>query len=65
MELLDAILEGGRLGDNNELLIGLFSQILTAIKATHAANLCHMDIKPDNILVAKDYTLRLSDFGSV
>lgn len=43
--------------------MGLFKQILVGVKATHQANLCHLDIKLDNILVAQDYSMRLADYG--
>lgn len=38
-------------------------QILLAVKALRDAQITHFDIKPHNILVMRDYSLRLADFG--
>ncbi len=39
------------------------NQILTAVKALSLCGWTHFDIKPQNILVMKDYSLKLGDFG--
>lgn len=31
----------------------------------HQANLCHLDLKIDNVMIGADYSLRLADFGFV
>lgn len=38
-------------------------QILLAVKALRDSQITHFDIKPHNILVMRDYSLRLADFG--
>ena len=38
-------------------------QILKAVAFTHAQNLIHLDIKPQNILVDCNFVCRLTDFG--
>ena len=48
----------------NDLLNSLSYQIVQAVHATHEAGFCHLDIKPENVLVSKDNTLKLCDFGS-
>jgi len=38
-------------------------QILRGLQYLHSAGLAHRDLKPSNILVRKDCTLRIADFG--
>lgn len=38
-------------------------QILRGVKYLHSAEIVHRDLKPSNILVNKDCTLRIADFG--
>ncbi|GBF94368.1 hypothetical protein Rsub_07182 [Raphidocelis subcapitata] len=39
------------------------AESLVALGRVHAAGLYHADVKPDNLLIAKDGHLRLADFG--
>lgn len=39
------------------------AQVTRAVRHLHALRLAHRDLKPDNVLVATDGTLRLCDFG--
>lgn len=49
---------------SEELCLYLFKQLLQAIGFLHDVNeLAHLDVKPDNIVVADDYSLSLIDFG--
>ena len=61
-DFFEVISNGGAISDL-ELLRALFSQIVTAVAATHYSGLCHLDIKLENVLVAKDCSLRLCDYG--
>lgn len=44
---------------------GAFYQILSAVTYLHQQNLAHNDIKPSNILLFEDGTLRLTDLAGV
>lgn len=41
----------------------LTAQILRALRHAHSKNIVHRDIKPHNIMVLKDSTVKVADFG--
>lgn len=43
--------------------IGYAMQICRALEVAHAHNIIHRDIKPQNIIMAEDGTLKVTDFG--
>lgn len=43
--------------------IDLVSQVCDGVAAAHAIGVVHRDVKPDNVLIAADGTLRVCDFG--
>ncbi|MGD8441058.1 MAG: serine/threonine-protein kinase, partial [Holophagae bacterium] len=49
------------LDDGTRLRIA--SQVLAALEAAHAISVIHRDLKPDNIMVAGDGTVKVLDFG--
>jgi len=46
-----------------EQVVLLAEQVGDALDAAHAERIIHRDIKPENLLVGRDGTIRLADFG--
>ena len=77
--LLDAILSGGRVADDvlrgangkprqtPRLTVAarttIFYQVALALQYLHAERVLHHDLKPGNILLDRDFTAKVSDFG--
>lgn len=59
--LADAAKESGRIGYREAARIGL--AVLGALRAAHAAGVLHRDVKPGNVLLARDGRVLLTDFG--
>jgi serine/threonine protein kinase len=41
----------------------LILQILDGLKYMHNNDVCHRDLKPDNLLVDKEFKIKIADFG--
>ncbi|MEV1020940.1 serine/threonine-protein kinase [Streptomyces sp. NPDC050264] len=59
--LADAVKEHGRIVPAEAARIGLWT--LRALRAAHNAGVLHRDVKPGNVLLAKDGRVKLTDFG--
>ncbi len=59
--LADVIKSQGRLPEED--LLHIARQMLSALAYAHEAGVVHRDVKPDNILICKDTTIRLADLG--
>ncbi|MER8069601.1 serine/threonine-protein kinase [Streptomyces sp. NPDC094034] len=59
--LADAAKESGPVGYREAAGIGL--AVLDALRAAHAAGVLHRDVKPGNVLLARDGRVLLTDFG--
>ncbi|MFF1687535.1 MULTISPECIES: protein kinase [unclassified Streptomyces] len=59
--LADAVKEHGRIQPREAARIGLWT--LRALRAAHAAGVLHRDVKPGNVLLARDGRVLLTDFG--
>ncbi|MBW9144135.1 Stk1 family PASTA domain-containing Ser/Thr kinase [Clostridium sp. CM027] len=59
--LKEIILENGSM--NYDQIIDYGMQIAKALECAHKNNIIHRDIKPHNILVTEDGTVKVTDFG--
>ncbi|MET8746418.1 serine/threonine-protein kinase [Streptomyces sp. NPDC004728] len=59
--LADAAKESGEIEPREAARIGL--HVLSALRAAHGAGVLHRDVKPGNVLLAKDGQVLLTDFG--
>lgn len=60
-DLLSLLAEHGPLPE--VLARTYFHQMVDAIEYLHTRGVCHLDIKPDNILLDENYCIKLADFG--
>ncbi|MGP3634047.1 serine/threonine-protein kinase [Streptomyces sp. 24-1644] len=59
--LADAAKESGEIEPREAARIGL--HVLSALRAAHSAGVLHRDVKPGNVLLARDGQVLLTDFG--
>ena len=61
-DLFDLVKKTGKLSEN--LAKSLFLQLTNAVEYLHSsAEVAHLDLKLENILIGNDYKLKLCDFG--
>jgi tRNA A-37 threonylcarbamoyl transferase component Bud32 len=46
-----------------EKLINYVQQVLTALEYAHQKGVVHRDVKPENVIISRDHTVKLADFG--
>jgi hypothetical protein len=61
VSLARRLADGGPLPPEETARIG--EQIADGLAAAHAAGIVHRDVKPGNVLIAEDGTVKLTDFG--
>ena len=60
-DLITLLREKGKLG--LEEVLGIVEQVASALDYAHKKSVIHRDIKPHNIMLAKDGTVKVTDFG--
>jgi tRNA A-37 threonylcarbamoyl transferase component Bud32 len=60
---LTAHMQHGEPVRDRRWMVRMLSQLCAALDHAHAQGMVHRDIKPDNVLVAQDGTVKLLDFG--
>ncbi len=45
--------------------VAVMRQVLTGLAVAHEAGMIHRDLKPDNVLIHSDHSVKLADFGLV
>ncbi len=68
MEFVDGVplaqyLQPGKPLPDMSFIYSVFSQLCEALDHAHSQGILHRDVKPDNVLVAADGTVKLFDFG--
>ncbi|GAB2983020.1 Stk1 family PASTA domain-containing Ser/Thr kinase [Actinotalea caeni] len=67
MEYVDGVTLRRRLLSQGALALGealdVLEAVLDALGAAHRAGLVHRDVKPENVLIAHDGTIKVADFG--
>ncbi len=59
--LLSELMRQGRLEERHILKVA--DGVLTALEVSHRAGIVHRDIKPGNVMIANDGTVKVMDFG--
>merc|ERR1711977_767282 len=60
-DLFDKIVGDG--GFSEETACSFFNQIINGLEYCHEKKIVHRDLKPENLLLGKENTLKISDFG--
>ena len=62
--LRDVLLDAGPGGLAFEQVADIASQLVAALDATHGVEILHLDVKPENVIITRDGSIVLVDFGA-
>lgn len=48
-----------------DTVMGIINQIIQGLRTIHKMEMLHRDLKPDNIIITHDNTVKIIDFGSI
>ncbi|XP_029653869.1 serine/threonine-protein kinase Nek5-like [Octopus sinensis] len=61
---LSKVIQYFRFSSSSQWMIyNLISQVVLGLRYMHSRNIIHRDLKPQNILVSKNFSVKISDFG--
>lgn len=63
-DLAAEIRQTGQRGVSDARIQQVMGALVSALAAIHARGICHLDIKPDNLMCLRDGTVKLIDFGA-
>ena len=64
LKYMTNVIPGENIGFGEEFGRLIFAQLLDGLEHIHNLNICHRDIKPNNIMLGgEDYTIKYVDFG--
>ena len=61
-DLFELIVQKSQL--SYQLSIHIIDQLIDAVSYLHENKICHLDIKPENIMILPKFKIKLIDFGS-
>ena len=61
-EIFDYVAETGEFSENDARFF--FHQLVDALEYIHGKGYSHRDVKPENLLLDKDFNLKLANFGN-
>jgi len=57
------LINSGKLSNEDETLLRTyFHHLVEGVECLHAHGVCHLDLKPENLLLGVDYKLKIADF---
>jgi len=59
-----SVLDSAAFCRDTKLVRTYFHQLVSGLEYLHSNGICHLDLKPENLLLNKDYLMKVADFDS-